>query len=414
MASAAFSPAPFFQEQTICRSSKEVSTAFPGHGHRRDILKSASLLVSSSVEEKGLPMNLLPTYSLPQISIPMVENTFLIDLQDARTDSVVFSFGIVDQCARLEKIRKFLFSMSNDEKKVLDTSLSDLMGINTAAIENFDMFSFNKVGVRNADQILHLARPIPKALLEFIEDRSNCSNVTVSPDGRILLTGADSEIKDLFSIATEFNVLKSFTTSNKQAMVIPYFTRSRGGHARARSQGSASSDHTVAPSKSPVDIKLKPSPKKKGKHGTREREFYEKNYFRACENFLSLVVDQKGTSMDIIALKKSGPEITQLLSKFGAGVAGTGLAILLSAACKTAGGRAPLNAAKFLNAGLGIGFLYLSWSVARLRDAVAHITRSTGRLKLTEEEMSARLHQSVKDVLYRAAALAAVALLRLA
>ncbi|KAK8954465.1 hypothetical protein KSP39_PZI002724 [Platanthera zijinensis] len=414
MASAAFSLAPFFQEQTICRPSKEVSTAFPDHGHRRDILKSASVLFGSPVEEKGLTMNLLPTYSLLQISIPMVEKPFLMDMQDTLPDSMVFSLGIADQCARCENIRKFLFSMSDDEK-VLDTSLmSDLMGLNTATMEIFDMLSLIKVGVYDADHILHLARHIPKPLLEFIEDRSNSSNITLNPDGRMLLTGAESEIKDLFSVATEFNVLKSFTTSNKQSMVIPYFTRSRGGHARAHSQASTLSDHILAPSKSPADIRLKPSPKKKGKHGLREREFYEKNYFRACENFLSLVVDKKRTSMDVIALKKSGPEITQLLSQFGAGVAGTGLAIILSTACKIASGRAPLNAAKFLNIGLGIGFLYLSWSVARLQDAVAFITRSTGKLKLTEEEMSARLDRSVKEVLYRAVALAAIALLTLA
>ncbi|KAK8967830.1 hypothetical protein KSP40_PGU012927 [Platanthera guangdongensis] len=465
MASAAFSLAPFFLEQTICRPSKEVSTAFPGHGHRRDILKSASVLVGSPVEEKGLTMNLLPTYSLLQISIPMVEKPFLMDMQDTLPDSMVFSLGIADQCARCENIRKFLFSMSDDEK-VIDTSLmSDLMGLDTATMEFFDMLSINKVGVYDADHILHLARHIPKPLLEFIEDRSNSSNITLNPDGRMLLTGAESEMKDLFSVATEFNVLKSFTTSNKQSMVIPYFTRggflmqnemmSMNSHTQkkteqflphlttvfdSRSKGSLDALVEVLPCDlevswvrvleaasyknsitvpttqtfSPADIKLKPSPKKKGKHGLREREFYEKNYFRACENFLSLVVDKKRTSMDVIALKKSGPEITQLLSQFGAGVAGTGLAIILSTACKTASGRAPLNAAKFLNIGLGFGFLYLSWSVARLQDAAAFFTRSTGKLKLTEEEMSARLDRSVKEVLYRAVALTAIALLTLA
>ncbi|XP_020699409.1 uncharacterized protein LOC110111750 [Dendrobium catenatum] len=250
MASTAFSLAPFYQDQNSCRSSKEI-TSLPGYGNRRDILKSASVLVGSPpVEEKLFPKNMFPTHKHPQRSIPMVEKPVLIDMQDAHPDSVL-SFGIAEQCTRHEKILKFLFSGTSEEDNIDTSLLSNLMGLRTVAIDNYDMFSLYGVGAHDLDHILHSARHfhIPKPLLEFISDSSNVTNVTVHPNGHMLLSGGVPEIKDLLSVAAEFNMLKSFTTSNKQSMVVPYFTRSRGGHARTSIQESVSSNQTAAPSK---------------------------------------------------------------------------------------------------------------------------------------------------------------------
>ncbi|XP_020700755.2 uncharacterized protein LOC110112772 isoform X2 [Dendrobium catenatum] len=416
MASAAFSLAPFYQDQNSCRSSKEI-TSLPGYGNRRDILKSASVLVGSPpVEEKLFPKNMFPTHKHPQRSIPMSEKPVLIDMQDAHPDSVL-SFGIAEQCTRHEKILKFLFSGTSEEDNIDTSLLSNLMGLRTVAIDNYDMFSLYGVGVHDLDHILHSARHfhIPKPLLEFISDSSNVTNVTVHPNRHMLLSGGVSEIKDLLSVAVEFNMLKSFTTSNKQSMVVPYFTRSRGGHARTSIQESVSSNQTAAPSKSPENMKLKPSPKKKqGKNAARDRDLYQTNYFRACEILLSVVVDKKNNSMVILSLKKSGPEITQLLTQFSAGIAGTGLAILLSVACKTATGKVLPSSAKVLNTGLGIGFFWLSWAVNRLRETVSYMSRSSNKLKLTEEEIIGRVDGSINEVLVRALALVAIVLLRFA
>lgn len=418
MASAAFSLAPFYHDQTTCRSSKEISTTLPGYGNRRDILKSASVLVGSlSVEEKLLPKNLFRTYNQPQRSIPMLEKPVLIDVQGAHSDSVLLSFGIAEQCARREKILKFLFSESNEEDDVDTSLLSNLMGLKTVAIDTCDIFSLYEVGLHDSGHILHSARKfyIQNPLLEFIADSSNSTNIMVHPDGRMLLSGGESEIKDLLSVAAEFNMLKSFTTSNKQSMVVPYFTRSRGGHAKTSSQGSVLLNQTIAPSKSSENIKLNPSPKKKqGKNAARERNLYQKNYFRACENLLSVVVDKKRSSIVILSLKKSAPEITQLLSQISAAIAGTGLAILLSVACKTVTVRMPLSSAKVFNTGIGIGFFWLSMAVNRLGDTVSYISRTSNKLKLTEEEIIGRVDGSVNDVLFRALALVAMLLLRFA
>lgn len=417
MASAAFSLAPSYQDQTTCRSSKDISTTLPCYGSRREIIKSACVLVSSPpIEENLLLKNLLPTHNCPQRAIPMVGNPVLIDVQDARLDSVqLYSFGIGEQCARREKILKLLFSWSNEEDCIDTSLLSNLSELKTVAIDTSDMFSLYDVGVHDSDHILHSARQfhIPEPLQEFIENSSNGANIAVHPDGRMLLSGGESEIKDLLLVAAEFNMLKSFTTSNKRSMVVPYFTRSRGGHARASGQGSVLSNQTIAPSKSPENIKLKPLLKKKPyKNAGKERDVYQKNYFRACENLLSVIVDKKSGSFVILSLKKSAPEITQLLSHVSAGIAGTGLAILLSVACKTAIGRLPLSSTKVLNTGLGIGFFCLSWAVNKLRETVSYISRSSNKLKLTEEDIIGRVDRSVNEVLFRAIALVAIVLLR--
>ncbi|KAL0916390.1 hypothetical protein M5K25_013897 [Dendrobium thyrsiflorum] len=417
MASAAFSLAPFYQDQNSCRSSKEISS-LPGYGNRRDILKSDSVLVGSPpVEEKLFPKNMFPTHKHPQRSIPMVEKPVLIDVQDAHPDSVLLSFGIAEQCARREKILKFLLSGPGEEDDIDTSLLSNLMGLRTGAIENYDIFSLYGVGAHDLDHILHSERHfhIPKPLLEFIAGSSDDTNITVHPNGHMLLSGGVSEIRDLLSVTAEFNMLKSFTTSNKQSMVVPYFTRSRGGHARTSIQDSVPSNQTAAPSKSPENMKPKPSSKKKqGKNAARDRDLYQTNYFRACEILLSVIVDKKNNSMVILSLKRSGPEITQLLSQFSAGIAGTGLAILLSVACKTATGKVLPSSAKVLNTGLGIGFFWLSWAVNRLRESVSYISRSSNKLKLTEEEIIGRVDGSINEVLFRALALVAIVLLRFA
>ncbi|XP_020597613.1 uncharacterized protein LOC110037329 isoform X2 [Phalaenopsis equestris] len=414
MASAVFSLAPFYQEQTACRSSKEISTTLPGYGNRSEFLKSTSVLVGfPPVEEKLLPKNLFSRYNQPHRSIPMVEKPVLIDMQDAHPDSVLFSFGIAEQPARQEKILKLLFSGYNEEDGIDTSLLSDLMGLKTVAIDTRDMFSRYEVEAHDSDHLLRSASqfhiPIPLA------DCSNGAHIAVHPYDRMLLSRVESEIKDLLSVASEYNILKGFTTSNKSSMVVPYFTRSRGGHARNNSQGSVLSNQTVAPSKSSENIKLKPSPKKKqGKNAVKERDHHEKSYFRACEILLSVVINTKSSHTVILSLKKSAPEITQLLSQFSASIAGTGLAVLLSVACKTPAGRMPFNSAKVLNVGVGIGFFWLSWAVNGLRETISEISRSSQKIKLTEEEIIGRVDGSVNEVLFKALALLAMVFLRFA
>lgn len=165
---------------------------------------------------------------------------------------------------------------------------------------------------------------------------------------------------------------------------------------------------------SPKKVKAKPSRKKKNKV-TRERDLFKKNYIHACESLLFLMADKRRhRETAILSLKKSGPELPELLTQFSAGIAGTGLAVVLSVICKLACGRVPFCASKVFNTGLGFGLIWLSWGVNKLRDTIVSISKNAGKMGLKDEEMIQKVDKSLKEVYFRAAALLVVAVLRLA
>lgn len=160
-------------------------------------------------------------------------------------------------------------------------------------------------------------------------------------------------------------------------------------------------------------MKLKPS-QKKNKKIDRERDLY-KNYSHACESLLSLMVNKKKSRKTMIpSLKKSGPELSEFLTQISAGIAGTGLAVLLSVICKLACGRVLLSASSLFNTGLGFGLVWLSWAVSKLRATIVSISKNAGKLGLKEEEMVQKLDKRIRDIYFGSAALLAVAVLSIA
>jgi len=158
---------------------------------------------------------------------------------------------------------------------------------------------------------------------------------------------------------------------------------------------------------------VKPSPIKKKKVG-RDMDQY-KNYSYACETLLSLMVDKKQRGRTaILSLKKSSSELFDLLTQFAAGIAGTGLAFLLSVMGNIACGRATFCASNFFNTGFGLGLVCLSGAVNKLRVTILSISKNTGKLGLKEEKMMQKLDESIRDIYYTAAALLAVVMLRFA
>ena len=115
----------------------------------------------------------------------------------------------------------------------------------------------------------------------------------------------------------------------------------------------------------------------------------------------------------MLSLKKSSPELPELLTQISAGIAGTGLAVLLSVVCNIACGRVPLCASKLFNTGFGFGLVWLSWSINKLRQTVVSISKNAGKFGL-KDEMILRLDKSITDIYFRAAAVLAVAVLRFA
>ncbi|XP_057460370.1 uncharacterized protein LOC130750894 isoform X2 [Actinidia eriantha] len=317
----------------------------------------------------------------------------VIDIRDTRPDSTLFSFGIAEQCTKHEKMQ-FLMAGSNEvDGGGLDLSmLSDLLGLETLTINNI--------------------RGNPFAL-----DGGSCTNGAGFISPSIIYPGASTEFKDMLSIVAEYCLSKNSTKWRTQSVLIPHFhwLDCSGAKTHVDESNMLLKHAKFAPLKSPQKIKLKPSPKRKSIKKARERDLYGKNYFHACESLLSIMLDKKCNGKTaILSLKKSGPELPELLMQFSASIAGTGLAVLFSVFYKVACSRVPFCASKLLNTGIGFGLVWLSWAVSRLRDTVVYISTSSGKLNLKEEEMTRKLDRCVNEIYFRAATLMAIAVLRLA
>lgn len=160
-----------------------------------------------------------------------------------------------------------------------------------------------------------------------------------------------------------------------------------------------------------VKVKSKSSQKRK----TKERDVSSNSYLHACESLLSVIVDRKQMGKNvIISLKKSGPQLNDLLSRFSASIAGTGVAVVLSVMCRIICNGVPFSASKLLSTGLGLGLIWISSAVNKLRNAVISISRSSGKSSGQEEQMMDSLDRNLKDFCFRTAAVMAIAVLRLA
>ncbi|CAN4091479.1 unnamed protein product [Withania somnifera] len=348
----------------------------------------------------------------------------LIDVQDNHLNSVLFSYGIAEQCTRQEKILKYLRSGSNDvEGDGKDMSiLVDLMGPLAHAINMHQQEFASYLGEQSHDAKSQTSLVYPTAALHLWEPSSNLiglnSGKMIHSNGRLLVSGdsARVEMNDILSIISKFYFSKDSMKSAKHTMLVPYFDRKM---CKTKSKGENSAqklDMNTASLRSPQKTKYETSPQRKSnKKAVKEREIYRNNYLHACESFLSIIVDKKRHGKTaVLSLKKSGLQVPNFLTKLSASIAGTGIAVLFSIACKLACGRIVLSAPRLLNTGLGLGLIWLSWAVNNLRDTVVVINRSPGKLDVIEEDMMNNLDKNVKEIYFRAATLLAVVVLRLA
>lgn len=147
----------------------------------------------------------------------------------------------------------------------------------------------------------------------------------------------------------------------------------------------------------------------------KERDIPSNSYLYACESLLSIIVNRKQQGRNAIAsLKKSGPQLNDLLTGFSASIAGTGVAVVLGVVCRVLCNQVPFCASKLLSTGFGLGLVWLSSAVNRLKNTVISISKSSGKLGAHEEEMMDQLDRNLKDVWFRVAAVMTVAVLQLA
>ncbi|KAG8067136.1 hypothetical protein GUJ93_ZPchr0005g14318 [Zizania palustris] len=367
----------------------------------------------------------------------MPDMAALIDVQaDSHPDSVQLSLGIAEQCAKQEKILKFLRSGS-DVKEVDVSLLAELIGHQTLPInmgsqpyfpDNAlpiimgsqpytpdDKLSICEFGFDEPQQYLPENQlVIPDPLVEIFQ--SHGSALTIDLNGRILFNGNGDEMRDLLSMVLELNMYKREAGSCKTAFLVPYFDRKRLSRTSNHVSDSKLASTAVGASKSTANVKSRSLSKKKQKgKNIKERDLHQKNYFHASEAFLSILLDKDRSSSTILSLKKTGPEISELLTQCSIGIAGTGLAVLLSVVCKMAiGMKSPIAATRLVNTGVGLGLFWLSWAVNGLRDTITSIFRGPSDMNLDEEEVAVRIQKSMNDILFRGVTILAITALKFA
>ncbi|XP_049343840.1 uncharacterized protein LOC125808164 [Solanum verrucosum] len=398
---------------------------FPIPGVNQDIAKSSCASVRFNQRlDLWKPMSRLLAGNPFVRILSTAEGPELIDARDDHLNSVLLSFGIAEQCTRQENILKYLRSGSNDvESGEIDIStLFDLMGPLVHAINMHQQQFSSYLEQQSHDAKSQPSLVYPSAALHLWEPSSNLIGLNlgkmIHSDGRLLVSGATAsiEMKDILSIISEFYFSKDSMKCTKHAMVVPYFDRKT---CKTKSKGESSAqklDVNAASLRSPQKTKYQTSPQRKSnKRAVRESEIYRNNYLHACESLLSIIVDKKRHGKTaILSLKKSGPQLPHFLTTFSATIAGTGIAVLFSIACRLACGRIVFSAPRLLNTGLGLGLIWLSWAVNNLRDTVVVINRSPGKLDMIEDAMMSNLDKNVKEIYFRAATLLAVVVLRLA
>ncbi|KAI5599436.1 hypothetical protein BDE02_02G196000 [Populus trichocarpa] len=392
------------------RVIKDFQPYLPSWGARQEITRSSSLMLKlPQHEQPWRPMNrFYQSNQFAEID-STVKMPILIDVQDARPDSVLFIFGIVEKCTRHEKILQFLMSKSNKlERDGLDLSfLSELTGLQAVMFDAHQQ-SHSPL-IYPSDQFDSLKSPV-----DILGDMAHSSKLRVLPDGRVLLTGSGMEMKDILSTVAEFYLSRNSNIWRKQSLLVPHLSRLDTSKVDANITGSSFKvrDVTAAALKSPV--KIKPSQKRKNtRKGGRESDLYKRNYFNAWESLLSLMMDRRHEKTAVLSLRKSGPELPLLLNQLSVGIAGTGLALLFSVICKVACRRVPFSACKLFCTGIGFGLVWLSWAVNKLKDTVVYISKHASKVGLKDKEIIRIVDKSFHDIYFRAVTVMAVVVLRL-
>ncbi|XP_073143801.1 uncharacterized protein [Henckelia pumila] len=398
----------FHPEQGFKRISKDFQHCLPCHGSNQDVISPLTLKSPS-----GFDCNCVAR-SGSNILRPV-----LIDgVQGIHQDSVLFSYGIAEQCARQENILKLLASGSiGVEGGLLDKSLLYDMVRSQPFIADFPLLtSHSRRLVNDCETQQSLIYPtkelyLDEPVVEIPGDFCSCTESSFNPDGQLMRGSSMTEINDMISVISDIYLTKNTNKSFRQTMLIPYFERRR--RASINTNAAKLPTEKVGSLKSHDKVKKK-APQKK-KTGTKTYKERDTSYVHACEILLSILVDKNQPGRSALqSLKKSSPELPQLLTRFSASIAGTGIAVIAAVVCKVAcSSAAPFCAAKILSMGFGLGLISLSWAVHNLRDTIISIGKTSGKLGADDEKMMGLLEINMKDIYFRVVALMAVAVLRL-
>ncbi|RAL42137.1 hypothetical protein DM860_011920 [Cuscuta australis] len=409
MASRGFSPwllLPHHLEQGTARLLyKEHLPFIPRDGTNLEMLKSSSAnLKLQQKEDIWKPMSALLNAKKVMQMNAHTSRPLLVDAQDeSHSGSVIFSFCVNEQCINYEQICRYIVSGSTE---ILDPQ-AIAIGMprwQTASCLAKPQSAFI---YPSSSSSLHIP---PSDVVGVFDQRINPLSF-----GQL----SRSDMNHILSTMSEHYQFKNWNAANsrKQPMLVPYFDRrmTRGAKVKSSAQEPESVKSVASLTRSKDKKSLKT---KRNKKQVKERDLYRNNTLHAFETLLSIMVDKqrRGTMVitSLMTLKKSGNDLPRLLTRLSAAIAGTALAVFLSSVCKVAAGRGVAMSASsaFFNTGLGMGLVWLSWGVNRLRDTVISITKSSSKLGMREGEVLGKLDKDVKQIYLRAVALMAVVVLR--
>ncbi|KAL6505102.1 hypothetical protein OROGR_024919 [Orobanche gracilis] len=364
-------PIGFHSEHVSNRLSEGFHRFLPYHGSNRVLSNFLSFNLNLQPNDQWRSTSgLLDPNHFIRIGSTYKSPT-LIELQDSHSDSaLLLSFGIAKRCAMQEKFLKLLSSKSTDGQggHLLDLSVLDDLMRPQSPISDLPEQAF-------ASHLMwHFKYGQPLQNLIY-PARELCFNEPLF--GQPLCNRTCIEMNDDRRKRSRPNIGTSKLAATETASL-----------------------------KSHDKTKEKTFQKKKKRIG-KERDIYSNSYLHACESLLSIIVGRKQQGMDIIlSLKKSGPQLTRLLTRASASIAGTGIAVILSVLCRVSCSRAPSSGAS--SAGLGLGLVWLSCALNKLRDTVVAISKTcSGKVGEKEYEMMSSLDRDLKDVYFRAVALMA-------
>ncbi|CAN8247973.1 unnamed protein product [Cochlearia groenlandica] len=336
----------------------------------------------------------------------------LIAVHERAPESRVLRFGISDKYARQEKVMEFLRSKAEVFKGrgFSMSMLSELMELEA-------MKSSSQLLPYGASSVLYLNQELGKPVLDIVRDMVDNPEFSVQSNGHVFFSSSSShKFNDILSVASKFNLSRNSPKWRQLSPLIPHFQRFESEVLRPAKLKAVT---VLAPLKSPEKTRLKPSPRKHNtKRKGRDRDLHKRNHLHAYESLLTLMIgnDHQHRETTILSLQKSSGELSELLTQFSIGVAGTGLAVLFSVVCSLASRRVPFCANKFFDTGLGLSLVILSWAVNRLKEVIVHVNRKANKpcSSLKSKEIINSVERSMKEVYYRAATVMAVFALRFA
>ncbi|KAI3974644.1 hypothetical protein MKX01_029634 [Papaver californicum] len=349
MATSAYPIAVFRHEQGVYKTGKDLRSVVPGTGSRQDGLNLMQHQLENSRRHVGWSSDSNQYAKLD----PVMRRSVLVDVrQDSAAE--LFNYGIAERCTTHEKISQlFMSGSSAGAREGVNFPFAYLMGLQPLPVcmhpqvpQSFltDEVSLDDVG---AVEFHHpsLIYPgsrfyAPNPLSDFVGDLSSDSRISTH-QMLVEYYSRGVQLKDLMSIIAEFNLSSTSTKRGELPFLVPQFTRLDMGEAARTNVCEYPSLKLEAVMNQDKQSQTKTrNSRKAGKEG----DMHRRNDLQACESLLSLILGKRQGKTAILSLKKSAPELPQLLTQFSASIAGTGY---------------PSATSKMLNTGFGFGLVWL-------------------------------------------------------